>query len=168
MFHKEKTPSFSVSPSKNIFCCFYCGRKGDSITLVQELLKVSPLEAVQYINEHLGLGIKTNRKPFDSYKEKKQYAALLNAYKQKRNQKRYFQEKENETFQILCDYLHLLEHWKELKDINDERYIEALQQMDKIEYWLDEIFINGTEEDKKCFLDVNRKEIKEYARKLEL
>ena len=51
VFHKERTPSFSVLPSKNIFCCFGCGKKGDSITLVSELLNISPLEAAMYINK---------------------------------------------------------------------------------------------------------------------
>lgn len=165
--HEEKTPSFSISVSKNIFCCFGCDRKGDCITLVQELLNITPLQAALYINDHLELGIETNRKSFETYKEKKRYDILLNRYNEKRTRERYFQKKENETFQILCNYLHLLENWKELNNWEDERYIEALQQIDKIEYWLDEIFIYGTKEDKKWFLSTNGKVVKEYARKLE-
>lgn len=165
--HKEKTPSFSISTTKDIFCCFGCGKKGDVITLVQELLNITPLQAAIYINDNLGLGIQFNKNHFTTYEERKKYNVLLNKYKEKRTREKYFNEKENKTFQTLCNYLHLLEHWKELKDINDERYIEALQQTDKIEYWLDEIFINGTDEDKKWFLNTNGKVVKEYARKLE-
>lgn len=164
-FHKEKTPSFSVLPSKNIFCCFGCGKKGDSITLVSELLNISQLEAAKYINENLGLGIETNIKKYQTKEEKKKYDALLNEYEQKRKKREYFKEKENHTFQILCDYFHLLKHYKELKDINNEDYIESLQQIDKIEYYID-FFINGTEKDKKWFLNTNGKVVKEYARKL--
>ena len=37
-FHKEKTASFSISPRKQIWHCFGCGKGGDSISLVSELL----------------------------------------------------------------------------------------------------------------------------------
>ncbi len=33
-FHNEKTPSFSVSPSKGIFKCFGCGKAGSAVTFV--------------------------------------------------------------------------------------------------------------------------------------
>ena len=36
-FHTEKTPSFSVSPSRNIYKCFGCGKGGDSIRFIMEL-----------------------------------------------------------------------------------------------------------------------------------
>ena len=51
--HKEKTASFSILPTKNIFYCFGCGKKGNSITLVQELLNISPLESAKYIKSAL-------------------------------------------------------------------------------------------------------------------
>ena len=35
-FHKEKTPSFIVSPAKNIFKCFGCGKAGDSVRFIME------------------------------------------------------------------------------------------------------------------------------------
>ena len=37
-FHKEKTASLSISPSKQIWKCFGCGKGGDAISLVSELL----------------------------------------------------------------------------------------------------------------------------------
>jgi len=46
-FHGEKTPSFVVSPSKQIYHCFGCGVGGDSIKFVMELEKLSYPEAVE-------------------------------------------------------------------------------------------------------------------------
>lgn len=46
-FHGEKTPSFVVSPSKQIYHCFGCGVGGDSIKFVMELEKLTYPEAVE-------------------------------------------------------------------------------------------------------------------------
>ena len=48
-FHDEKTPSFSVSPAKNIFKCFGCGRAGDSVGFVMEHEQFSFVEALRYL-----------------------------------------------------------------------------------------------------------------------
>ena len=149
--HNEKTASFSISPSKNIFCCFGCGKKGNSITLVQELLKISPLESAKYINYHLRLGLDPNQK--SNYFE-------INKYKNKQKTEEMFKQWENKTFQLLCDYLHLLWKWKEIKDPENELYIEALQQIDYIDYVIDEIFLNGTNEDKIWFWKYEKKVVK--------
>ena len=46
-FHGEKTPSFVVSPSKQIYHCFGCGAGGDSIKFVMELEKLSYPESIE-------------------------------------------------------------------------------------------------------------------------
>jgi len=46
-FHGEKTPSFVVSPSKQIYHCFGCGIGGDSIKFVMEIEKLSYPEAIE-------------------------------------------------------------------------------------------------------------------------
>lgn len=150
--HREKTPSFSISPSKNIFYCFRLSVKnGNSITLVQELLNISPLEAAKFINIHLGLGIDTNSKVNYAY---------INNYNRKRRAanelEKQYNEWENKTFQKLCDYLHLLETWKEIKNPENELYIKALTEIDKIDYYID-FFIYGTKEDKLWFKKTNGK-----------
>lgn len=48
-FHNEKTPSFTVSPSKNIFKCFGCGKGGDSVTFITEHEGYSYIEAIRYL-----------------------------------------------------------------------------------------------------------------------
>jgi DNA primase len=46
-FHQEKTPSFSVSPSKGVFYCFGCGKGGDAITFLRELESLTYVEAIE-------------------------------------------------------------------------------------------------------------------------
>lgn len=48
-FHNEKTPSFMVSPSKNIFKCFGCGRGGGSVHFLMEHEKFTYPEAVRHL-----------------------------------------------------------------------------------------------------------------------
>ena len=47
-FHKEKTPSFSVSPTKQFYHCFSCGAHGSAIGFVMEHQGLSFPEAVQF------------------------------------------------------------------------------------------------------------------------
>ena len=46
-FHAEKSPSFSVSPSKQFFHCFGCGKSGDAIKFLMEHSGMTFMEAVQ-------------------------------------------------------------------------------------------------------------------------
>ena len=46
-FHKEKSPSFSVSPDKQIFHCFGCGEGGNVIHFLMKIENVSFVEAVE-------------------------------------------------------------------------------------------------------------------------
>lgn len=50
-FHNEKTPSFHVSTSKNIFKCFGCGKGGGVITFIMEFKGMQFIEAVEYLAE---------------------------------------------------------------------------------------------------------------------
>lgn len=48
-FHNEKTPSFTVSPAKEIFKCFGCGKSGNSISFIMEHEKLSYVEALRWL-----------------------------------------------------------------------------------------------------------------------
>ena len=48
-FHNERTPSFTVSPSKEIFKCFGCGKSGNSISFIMEHEKLSYVEALRWL-----------------------------------------------------------------------------------------------------------------------
>lgn len=57
-FHQEKTPSFSVSPSKQIFKCFGCGEAGDVIGFLMKHERMGFLEAVQFLADRAGIRLK--------------------------------------------------------------------------------------------------------------
>lgn len=48
-FHNEKTPSFTVSSSKEIYKCFGCGKSGNSISFIMEHEKLSYVEALRWL-----------------------------------------------------------------------------------------------------------------------
>ena len=54
-FHGEKTPSFSVSPSKQFYHCFGCGKTGNAITFLMEHVGMSFVEAVGDLAQQLGI-----------------------------------------------------------------------------------------------------------------
>ena len=54
-FHKEKTPSFSVSPIKQFYHCFSCGAHGSAIGFVMEHQGLSFPEAVQFLADRVGM-----------------------------------------------------------------------------------------------------------------
>lgn len=56
-FHNEKTPSFTVSPSKEIYKCFGCGKSGNSISFVMEHEKYSYVDALKWLAKKYGIEI---------------------------------------------------------------------------------------------------------------
>ncbi|STZ76379.1 DNA primase [Bergeriella denitrificans] len=54
-FHKEKSPSFSVSPSKQFYHCFGCGAHGSAIGFLMEYQGLGFTEAVQHLADRVGM-----------------------------------------------------------------------------------------------------------------
>jgi DNA primase len=75
-FHNEKTPSFTVSPSKEIYKCFGCGRSGNSIGFLMEAEKYSYVEALRWLAAKYNVEIEeTETSP--EYKQQQQVADSL-------------------------------------------------------------------------------------------
>ncbi|MDH3216255.1 MAG: DNA primase [Candidatus Krumholzibacteria bacterium] len=64
-FHEEKTPSFVVSPDKQIFHCFGCGRGGNIFSFLMEIEGVSFPEAVRELGKHYGIEVPSRPQPTD-------------------------------------------------------------------------------------------------------
>jgi len=56
-FHNEKTPSFTVSPVKELYKCFGCGKSGNTITFLMEHNKLSYVEALKWLAERYQIPI---------------------------------------------------------------------------------------------------------------
>ena len=54
-FHSEKTPSFTVSPTKQFYHCFGCGAHGNAITFLMEYSGYNFVEAVQQLSDQVGM-----------------------------------------------------------------------------------------------------------------
>lgn len=57
-FHQEKTPSFMVSPAKNLYKCFGCGRGGNPVTFVMEMEHCSYAEALKWVAKKYNIEVR--------------------------------------------------------------------------------------------------------------
>ncbi|MBV8857448.1 MAG: DNA primase [Acidobacteria bacterium] len=81
-FHQEKTPSFSVNPSKNIFYCFGCGKGGSVFNFVMELEGLSFPESVRVVAEKAGVPLPelVDDKRFEVKRKEADEVVQLNAW----------------------------------------------------------------------------------------
>ena len=59
-FHNEKTASFSVSPSKQMYYCFGCGAGGNVFTFLMEYENLTFVEALERLAEQAGMELPEN------------------------------------------------------------------------------------------------------------
>ena len=71
-FHTEKSPSFSISPEKNVFFCFGCQKSGDAITFIRELEHLDFVEAVERLAARSGITLRYDDVSFSAERQRKQ------------------------------------------------------------------------------------------------
>jgi DNA primase len=76
-FHQEKTPSFTVSPIKQIFYCFGCGKGGDVYNFVMGMEKCEFPEAVKVVAEKCGIAIPRQKERSPEERKQNQQRTLL-------------------------------------------------------------------------------------------
>lgn len=76
-FHSEKTPSFSVSASRQMYKCFGCGVGGNVITFIMEYENYSFTEAVKYLAERNGITIPESSMSEEQKRKESVRAVLL-------------------------------------------------------------------------------------------
>jgi DNA primase len=82
-FHNEKSPSFSVHPTKQFYHCFGCGKGGDVFQFVMEMEKCTFPEAVRIVAEKSGIAIpKPRERSPEERTENQQRSVLVNTYRE--------------------------------------------------------------------------------------
>lgn len=81
-FHNEKSPSFSVSPSKQMFYCFGCGAGGNVFTFVMQYENYSFQEAVKLLADRAGVNLPEMEYGEEVKKRESQRARLLEVNKE--------------------------------------------------------------------------------------
>jgi DNA primase len=82
-FHEEKTPSFTVSPIKQIFYCFGCGKGGDVFNFVMDMEKSAFPEAVRTVAEKCGIAIpRLRERSPEERQENQQRSALVEMHRE--------------------------------------------------------------------------------------
>jgi DNA primase len=77
-FHEEKTPSFMVSPEKQLFHCFGCGEGGNVYNFIMKYEKVSFFEAVKMLAKKSGVPLPANEERENILYRKKERLSKLN------------------------------------------------------------------------------------------
>ena len=151
-WHADRTPSLSFYKDNSRFHCFSCGAGGDVIDLVGMLLDLPAVDAVRELNSayHLGLDLGKPESP----------ETVRKAIRQRRlrqKQQEIFRQWEKGSFLILSSYLHTLRDWKRRyapagpDQPPHPRFVEALGRLDYLECLLNEVYVNGTKEEKIIF-----------------
>lgn len=78
-FHKEKTPSFIVSPDIQRYKCFGCGRSGDIFNFVQDIENIDFVEALEKLAKTAGVELKKSS-PNTKFKEIKEVNYIATKY----------------------------------------------------------------------------------------
>ena len=76
-FHAEKSPSFAVHPTKQIYHCFGCGVGGDVFKFVMEMDKVAFPEAIRVVAEKCGIAIPRPKASSPEERKENQQRTLL-------------------------------------------------------------------------------------------
>ena len=82
-FHGEKTPSFSVNPSKGLFYCFGCGAGGNVFTFIMKAENYTFVEAAEFLASQAGILLADNKLISKADKGKNLFLKEINALAQK-------------------------------------------------------------------------------------
>ena len=138
-FHDDRHPSMKVD--RRFHCCA-CQADGDVIDFTSRLFGLSSKEAALKLAEDFSISF--DRKGHDPPQKR--------VIKRKISEEMRYRQAEQKCFRVLCDYLRLLERWKEEyapkqpEDDWNPLFVEALHRQPYIEYLLDLLLSDSIEE----------------------
>jgi len=98
-FHNEKSPSFSVSPSKGIYKCFGCGEGGNSVNFIMSHEKLTYPEALRHVAKKYNIEIKEEERTPEQEAELNERESLLHvlAFAQRNFKENLLESEEGQT-----------------------------------------------------------------------
>ena len=151
-FHEDRTPSMKLY--EDHYFCFGCGKHGDVIDLAAELFAIPPYDAACKLAGDFGLPSPSGEGGTRSVTDEGSLIAA-NA----REELRIFREDQLRCQRVLSEYLRLLTDWKKRYAPTDpdaepdDRYVEACQMIETIDY-LTDLLIVGTLEQRVKAVDL--------------
>ncbi len=112
-FHNEKTPSFTVSPAKEIYKCFGCGKSGNTISFLMEVEKYSYVDSLKWLANRYGIEVEET---FSSPEVRQQQLTADSLFAINNFAQKFFSEQLTET-----DHGHVgLSYLKDVRGYRDE------------------------------------------------
>ncbi|MVM30724.1 DNA primase [Spirosoma sp. HMF4905] len=76
-FHNEKTPSFNVNPTRQIYKCFGCGKAGDAVRFVMDIENIGYGESLRYLAKKYGIEIEEQEQTPEEFLRQNERESLL-------------------------------------------------------------------------------------------
>lgn len=158
-FHNDKNPSMKVDRR---FYCFGCGATGDVIDFVSRLHGIGSKEAALMLAQDFSI-------PYEDSRNARKQPILPRLRRETEEQK--FKRMERHCYQVLSDYYHLLRRWKEEyapkqpDEAWNPRFVEALQNMSRLEYLID-VLLSGELPERAALITGHGKEVRNLERRM--
>jgi DNA primase catalytic core len=99
-FHEEHTPSFTVTPSRNMFYCFGCKKGGDAVTFLMEHENMTYPEALKWLGRKYGIEVDEQEEGIEEKKKRleKESLQIVNEAVHKFYREQFLQNKEAQKY----------------------------------------------------------------------
>ena len=163
-FHNDKNPSMKLDRR---FYCFGCGATGDVIDFVSRLHSTGSKEAALMLAQDFSI-------PYEQFpggNGKNRTKRPIKPRLRQETEEQRFRRMEKHCFKVLSDYYHLLRRWREEyaprqpEEEWNPRFVEALQNMSRIEYLLDEL-LSGDLQERAAIIIEYGKEVRQHEQRM--